>query len=226
MLRLAGQEANGVHAVGPDVHQRATVELGAKASVVGAVHGGELKAEGGADEPQASDRAFGDEFAQLAGLWMVTPHEAFGEDEARRLGAVERLLHLFGPTRERLLAEHVLPRLEGPQRPLHVQRVRKRDVDRIHVRVSEQRVIAPVRALDAMLAGIRLRTRGVTTGHGDHRDPIGLLGSCEHETVDPRGREEPPGDSHSDGSSLVIACSSSLRVAPVMIATASGIVCD
>jgi hypothetical protein len=68
-----------------------------------------------------------------------------------------RLVHLLREARVRLLDEHVLPGREGAHRPLVVERVRQRDVDRVDSVVGEQLLVRAVRALDPVLARVRLR---------------------------------------------------------------------
>jgi hypothetical protein len=55
---------------------------------------------------------------------MVPVHERFHQQAAVALGGVERGRDLVRVSRERLLAQHVLPGVECPDRPLAVQRVR------------------------------------------------------------------------------------------------------
>src|SRR5207248_5656624 len=64
-LGLACEQANRVHAVGPDVHKRAPVELRAEAGVAGAVNCRELEAERGADNVQLPKRALANERRDL-----------------------------------------------------------------------------------------------------------------------------------------------------------------
>src|SRR2546423_11888313 len=150
-------------------------------------------------------------------------HEALGEHEPFLLREVDPLLDVGRTPGERLLAEHVLPRLERAHHPFDVQRVRERDVDRVDLGIAEQRVVAPVCPLDPVLPRIRLRPSPIAACDGDHLDAVGDARAREHEAVHACRREHAPADGHS--SSFVSALSSSLFVAPVMIATASGIVC-
>jgi hypothetical protein len=73
-----------------------------------------------------------------------------------------------------------------------VERVRERDVDRIDFVVCEQRFIGPVRVRDAVLSGVRIRTRFVAAPDRDDLDRIRLACAFEHGEVDPRGREDAP----------------------------------
>ena len=70
------------------------------------------------------------------------------EQAAAALGRVEGLLDFVRVPAERLLAEDVLARLDGSDRPLAVHGVRQRDVDGVDVRVLEQRLVGAVGALD------------------------------------------------------------------------------
>src|SRR5207302_885169 len=100
-------------------------------------------AEGGPDEPQPADRALGDELGQPLRLRRVPPHERLHQQAACVFGGVEGVLGIGGGSRERLLAQHVLARLERADRPRHVERVRQRDVDGLNARVLEERLVAP-----------------------------------------------------------------------------------
>jgi hypothetical protein len=60
----------------------------------------------------------------------------------------------------------VLAGREGRQRPLDVHAIRQRDVDGLDVRVRKQLLIAPVRALDAVLRGELLCAAGVAAADG------------------------------------------------------------
>ena len=125
-------------------------------------------------------------------LRVVAIHERFAEETTRPLSGIEGPRHLLRPAVERLLAEDVLSRLERADRPLHVHRVRQRDVDRLDVWVLEQRVVRAVRALDAPLARVRLGTALVAAGNGDQIDLLRRLRSRNQLPVDVGGREEPP----------------------------------
>jgi hypothetical protein len=69
-------------------------------------------------------------------------------------GSLRRLAHplgLDGIRGEGFLAEHVLSRLQRADRPLAVQAVRERIVDRVDRRIVEQRLIARVGLVEAVL---------------------------------------------------------------------------
>src|SRR5215208_4657270 len=106
---LAAERPDRVHAVTPDVHQRAAVELRLEPCVASTVHRRELEAERRADDSQPPDGIVGDETLEGARLRVMPPHETFGEDEASTLGDVEGRLDLVCSSRERLLRQDVLP---------------------------------------------------------------------------------------------------------------------
>ncbi len=188
-LRLAGQQPRCAHAVAADVHQRASLQIGAQAHVSRIV---EVEAEGGADEPQAADRAGPDELHQARGLRVMAIHERLHEQTVVALGQVERRPHVGLAAAQRLLAQHVLARLQRPAGPLQVQRVGQRDVDGVDVRIGQQRLIAVVGALDPALRGVPLGPPSVTAGDGQHRGAARLRHALDERVVDPRGGKEPP----------------------------------
>jgi hypothetical protein len=160
----------------------------------------EAEAERRAHEPKRPDRASLDELAELRRLGVVAVHEGLHQDPPGPVGGFEGALDLLRAAVERLLAEDVLAGLERPDRPLDVQRVRQRDVDGLDVVVGEERLVAPVCALDPLLARIGLRARLVAARHGDDLDPVGLARAREDEPVDVRRRDDaPPGHSASSG---------------------------
>ena len=69
---------------------------------------------------------------------------------ASRAG-VDHPLGLGGRQGQRLLAQDVLAGTRRGDRPLGVQVVRQRDVDDVHVRVGEERLVRPVGGRDAEL---------------------------------------------------------------------------
>ena len=103
-------------------------------------------------------------------------------------GGIPRLLDLGRPARVGLLDEDVLAGLDRLQRPLVMHPVRQRDVDGVDPVVVEQRLVAPVRACDPVLARVRLRAGGVAARH---RGDLDLRRrSLEQRVVDLRGGEQ------------------------------------
>ena len=150
-------------------------------------------------------------------LRMMPVHEAFHQHEPVAPRELEDRLDLAGATRERLLAENVLSRLERKRRPLNVERVRQRDVDRVDLVVREQRVVAPVRAPDPVRTRVRVGPRSVAAGDGNDVHRVRPHHSGEDRVVDPRGREQ----TESDRTSAQRPVASSRRRESVSIVTAS-----
>src|SRR6266571_9300972 len=138
--------------------------------------------------------------------------------------------HRLRAPAERLLAEDVLAGLQSPDRPVGVQRVRQRDVDDLDVLVVEQCLVAAVRALDAVLAGIRLGAPLVATRDGDDVGALALRCAAEDRVVDPRRREQAPADrfAHRPVASRrrresVSSVTASRRMTPVVISFVAGL---
>ena len=111
-------------------------------------------------------------------------HERLAQQSAAPLGGVECRDHLLGVARERLLAEHVLAGLERFDRPLGVQRVRQRDVDRLDLGVGEQVLVRAVGARNLPLARVGLGPGPVAAGNGDEVDLRRRVRAGDHLPVD------------------------------------------
>ena len=66
---------------------------------------------------------------------------------------------------ERLLAQHVLAGFECGDRPLRVQAVRERVVDRVDIGVGDQRLVRVAHLRDAVLRRERVGTAAIASGH-------------------------------------------------------------
>ena len=163
--RLAGEQPRGADAVAADVHQRAALERRLQAHVAGTL---EQEGERCPDQAQLADLL--EQLDEPARLRVVAPHERLGEHEAAALGGVERARDVVGVTRQRLLAEHVPAGLQRAQRPLDVERVRQRDVDRLDVRIGEQRLVGAVRTWNAERPRLSLGARAVARADRDDLD--------------------------------------------------------
>jgi hypothetical protein len=75
---------------------------------------------------------------------------------------------------------------------LDVERVRQGDVDGLDVRICQQPGVAPVRALDAVLACAVLGTLLLPARDRDHLGPVALPQTGQHGRVDPRRGENAP----------------------------------
>src|SRR5436190_14149668 len=188
--RLAREQARATDAVAADVHQRAARQGRVEADIVVP----EREREGGAYEPELADRAAADELDRPLRLRMVTPHERLHQQPAGAVRGVERLADVVRPACERLLTEHVVPGLERPNRPFDVLCVRQRHVDRLHVGVVEQRVVAAVRLWDAPFARVRSRALRAPARHGEQLGEWGLVQARDDGGVDAGRGEDAPAD--------------------------------
>ena len=118
--------------------------------------------EEGLDRARLADRAGAHDLARAAPLRMMTNHERFGDELARPRPRRDERLGLGGAQRNRLLAQHMLARLQRADGPLDVQLVGQRIVDRLDRRVCEQLLIGAVGFATPSLAAAalaRLRSR-------------------------------------------------------------------
>ena len=86
--------------------------------------------------------------SQRSDLRMVAIHEALTEDESARLRFGEGFLDLSRTAAVRLLAEHMLACPQRPKRPGVVQPIRQGHIDGIDTIVTQEIVVAAVRAFD------------------------------------------------------------------------------
>jgi hypothetical protein len=101
-------------------------------------------------------------------------------------GGVEERFDQLRVSRKGLLAKDMLARLESARRPLHVERVGERDIDRVQRRIGEQLLVGPVGPRDALLPGIRLGAGEVAAGDCCDLDLVRSGRSREDMPVDVR----------------------------------------
>ena len=175
--RAADQPARDVDAVGADVVERAAAELGPAADVAGSrtVNVKTARTVRAARRSRSSESSRRTR-APIAG-WKrymnasihTTPRSTQWSIMSRRLGGVDR---------RGLLAQHVLSGVGGPLRPLRVQMVRQRDVDRIDV---ADRQAAPRRS---RAGGRRARPRAGTTHRLRPSSPIATSSALSARRID------------------------------------------
>ena len=149
-----------MHGVGADVHRRAAREVVLVADV-GEL--GEREAQRRLDPADRPELAAVDDVAHALRERVVAVVERLHHDEpgARRDGGDG--FGFLGVRGERLLAQHVLARFERGDRPLRVQAVGERVVDRVEVGIGE-RAPRTSRAPSGCRASSRTRRRGCGPG--------------------------------------------------------------
>jgi hypothetical protein len=172
--QLAGQP----HRVAADVVQRAAGQVAAQPDVLRA---GQLEVEVRLDLAQLPDRAVRQHVAQLAHLGLEREHERFPEQRPGLLGHGEHLPGLGQRPAQRLLAEHRPARAQRLDRPLGVQAVGQRQVDRVHPGVVDERLVAPDRPADALGGRVLPGPGQIPAGHHG-RDPV-CLPQCGQELL-------------------------------------------
>jgi hypothetical protein len=98
---------------------------------------------------------------------MKTHHEGLDHALAAALACGNDGLSLAGIEPDRLLAQHVLARLQGFDGPLHVQVIGQRIVDGLDFRVGEQRLVAAVAAFDPEARGDARGAGGIARSERD-----------------------------------------------------------
>jgi hypothetical protein len=96
----------------------------------------------------------------------VPPHECLHAEAAGALRRVEQFFDPLGVSRHRLLAQDVLARPEGTNRPFDVERVRERDVDHLESGIGEQLLVRAVRLRDVVVSRVRHGARELAAGDG------------------------------------------------------------
>ena len=100
-----------------------------------------------------------------------------------------------GRTGERLLAQDVLAGLQGADAPLDVQMVRERDVDRLDLRVREQRLVASMGDGNPRGSGSVGGAAGIARGDRPHVAQVARVHGRNHAFErDPRCAEYSPDD--------------------------------
>ncbi len=123
----------------------------------------EQERERGVDDLDRTEGSGPDELERPQRLGMMEVHERLDRDPAVPLSRRGDRVDVRHGQGERLLAQDVLARVEGSDRPLGMEAVRQRDVDDVDRRISEERVERR-RGRRARRAGRR------TPGRGRDRD--------------------------------------------------------
>ena len=99
------------------------------------------------------------------------------------------LVHRQG---QRLLAQHVLAGLEGPDRPLGVEVVRQRDVDDVDLGRGEERLVRAERPGDPVLRCESRGPTGIAAGDCDQFAPLASGDATDQPWCDATGAEDRP----------------------------------
>ena len=100
------------------------------------------EAEARADKPHLADDAGFYQLHQFQRLRMQAIHEGFAEEGASLARSVDHRVGLEGGEAHRLFAKNVLAGFRCLDRPFGMARMRRGDVDRIDLRISNQRLVA------------------------------------------------------------------------------------
>src|ERR1035437_6522649 len=126
--------------------------------------------------------------SQRSDLRVVAIHEALTEDESSGIRLGEGFFDLSRPAAVRLLAEHMLACPQRPNGPWVVQPVRQGHIDGIDTIVTQELVVAAIRAFDPPSRPDRFSATYVTARDGDNVDIRGRGCPRQHLFVDVRRR--------------------------------------
>src|SRR6185312_17227070 len=126
---------------------------------------------------------------------MEAVHESLHEVQPGCVRGLSHLLRLDRVHAQRLLAQDVLARGEGFERPLPMHRVDQRDVDRVDLRIVEERLIGFSDARHPVLRGHRARPLAIAAGDR-HQAAIARSGDGGHDRLggDVRRAQYAPAD--------------------------------
>jgi hypothetical protein len=124
--------------------------------------------------------------------WVVAVHESFRRDTPAPPRRCLDAVHILHAERQRLLAQHVLSRLERAHRPLGVQTVGQADIDDVDGGVVEQRLVRAEGARNLPLLGVGARLGRIAARHGDQIAVRRGADRRDDQPVDPCGAQQPP----------------------------------
>ena len=200
--RCRGNQAAHRHRVAANVHDSAAGELVGIESAFGPRR--RLEAKARLDVTHLANGAFPHKLHYPARHRVSAVHERLHEETVIALGGIHHRHHLRMVQPHRLLAQHRLASFKRLDGPLRVLWVRWGDVDRIHVDVVEQGLVAPVRghALPALNEGLRRVSRA--TSHGRQRGALRRRDGIGESVCDSARGQDPPTSCHADSADLVI----------------------
>ena len=129
-------EAGGENRVAANVEDGPAAHIGLVAHVTGI---DVVEAELAVDRPYLANSAGLHQLSGLHPLRIEADHEGLGQDQVR--AQIHQRFEFRRAEGDRLLAQHVLARLQRPARPFDVQVVGQGDIDRIDVIAFEQGVV-------------------------------------------------------------------------------------
>ncbi len=179
-------------AVAADVEDRAAAEVVAEEAALGQVGAG-VPAEDRLQQPQLAEPAGAHQLHDRRGLRVAAVHEGLHEEDAVLPRGLGRLHRLRAVERERLFAKDVLARARRGNGPGRVLRVRRADVDGLHVGIGQQRFVAPVRAAGE-LAREGVGAVRCAAGHGGEPSGAGGGQALREGAGNAAGAQDAPGE--------------------------------
>ena len=191
----AGEVPDQADRVAARIHGGAAGEVVAEADVAGDQHG---KAQTRLHVANLAELPAVDDLLHPGGQRVVAPVEGLDEDAPGLLRRLGHALGFLGVGGHRLLAQHVLARLQRSKRPLAVQAVGQGVVDGVDFGVGEEPVVVAMNAGNPLLAG-ELPRPGLVARRDGH--DLGLRNPPRR--PDHRHRRDPCGSEDSDSKGCI-----------------------
>jgi hypothetical protein len=138
---LTGESPERMNRVAAEVKKRAPSVLKLKAMADAPEPSQRVKSENATQSDELADRSVGDKPAQEHCLRVVAIREPLRQYAPHAIRQPEQSLSVVPPPSQRLFAQHVLARFKRTTRPLNVRAIRQGDIERIDVRIVNQRIV-------------------------------------------------------------------------------------
>ena len=152
-----------------------------------------LRHKGGIDKVHIADDAGLYVLLQVIDVGAVEICVSLHQDHTILFCSVKHDLRFVGIQRKGLLAKNVFPLLQGFGDPLHMDVIRKRDIDGLHFRIIEKLIVTSIcfRKAELLLIGFRFLKR--SSCYGIKLAGIHLLHAGDHAPAgDIRGSNNSP----------------------------------
>ena len=189
-VRLAtGDPPGDAHRVAADVPERAAAHRRIDPRVVRVV---EEEREGRVDDLKIAERARAHDLERGVDLRVVEIHERLDGDPVVPRGRLGDRVDLRDAQGQRLLAQHVLARIERPDRPRRVEVVGQGDVDDVDRGIRQERLVGAIGRRRAVRGRERPRPLEVAAGHGPELAAGVVDQRASHPGRDPSWSDDSP----------------------------------
>ncbi len=155
-LRRFGSQKPACHTdtVAADIQQRTTAHFRIETDIwrIAPLRIGHPETKGRSDQPGRADGAFGNQLLDAAAAGMKAIHKCFHQQASGIFGNCRHFPGLFGIARQGLFTQHVFAGLKGFNGPGVVKMIRKRNINKIDLRINQQGLITVVNMLYTIIS--------------------------------------------------------------------------